>query len=59
MGKKVNAVISKIFGVVDYESEVRISKFKSNSILNSFAAIDLKTLTRWSAVGDDDYEVRL
>ena len=25
---KVNAVIYKVFGVVDYESKVRISKFK-------------------------------
>ena len=28
MGDKVNVFISKVFAVVDYESEVRISKFK-------------------------------
>ena len=28
MGGKVNAVISKVFWVVDYESEVRILLFK-------------------------------
>ena len=28
MGGKVYAVTAKVFGVVDYESEVRISKFK-------------------------------
>ena len=55
MGGKVNAVIFKVFGVVDYESEVRISKFKmADPIWRSriqyfsefFAVINLKTFTR-------------
>ena len=28
MGRKETAVISKVFGILDYESEVRMSKFK-------------------------------
>ena len=50
---KLNVGISKVFGVIDYESEVRISKFKMEIshtifqwILNSFAVIDFNTSTQ-------------
>ena len=33
MGKTVNAIISKVFGVEDYESKVRISKFKTKDLM--------------------------
>ena len=57
-GKVIEAVISKVFGVVYYEPEVRISKFKMTNLIwrshtqNSinfvffFATISLKTITR-------------
>ena len=45
MDGKVNVVISKVHWVVDYESEVRILKFKMAD-LDSSAVIDLKTFMR-------------
>ena len=56
MGGKVNAIIFKVFGVADYESEVRISKFEmadpmwqshtQNSINFYFLATIGLTITR-------------
>ena len=72
MGGEVNAIISKVFGVVVYESEVRIAKLKMaiwqygdlayNISVNSgfFCCSCLEnSYTGVSGVGDENSEVRI